>query len=45
MSDAPSKAASMLVLLGDEMRSFMAAAGWRQVGTDEQVRAAANQPW
>ncbi len=35
----------VLALLGDEMRSFMAAAGWRQVGTDEQVRAAANQPW
>jgi hypothetical protein len=27
------------------MRSFMAATGWRQAGTDEQVREAANQPW
>jgi hypothetical protein len=34
-----------LALLQPEMRSFMAAAGWRQVGSDEQVRAAASQPW
>lgn len=35
----------VLALLGDEMRSFMAATGWRQVGTDEQVREAADDPW
>jgi len=35
----------VLALLGEEMRSFMAAVGWRQTGTDEQVREAANQPW
>lgn len=35
----------VLALLGDEMRSFMAASGWRQVGTDEQVREAADDPW
>jgi hypothetical protein len=35
----------VLALLGEEMRSFMAATGWRQAGTDEQVREAANQPW
>lgn len=34
-----------LALLQPEMRSFMAAVGWRQVGSDEQVRAAVNQPW
>ncbi len=34
-----------LALLGDEMRSFMAATGWRQTGTDQQVRDAFNQPW
>jgi hypothetical protein len=32
-------------LLGDEMRSFMAAVGWRQVATDEEVRAAVNEHW
>jgi len=35
----------VLALLGDEMRSFMAATGWRQLGSDEQVREAASQPW
>lgn len=34
-----------LAMLGDEMRSFAQATGWRQVGTDEQVRQALNQPW
>jgi hypothetical protein len=34
-----------LALLQPEMRSFMKATGWRQVGTDAQVRAAVNQPW
>ena len=34
-----------LSLLQPEMRSFMAATGWRQVGTDEEVRAAKDQPW
>ncbi|MDO8616002.1 MAG: hypothetical protein Q7T33_09765 [Dehalococcoidia bacterium] len=32
-------------LLGDEMRSFMAAAGWRQVGSDQQVLEATDGPW
>jgi hypothetical protein len=34
-----------LALLQPEMRSFMAATGWRQTGTDEQVRQTVNQPW
>ncbi|MBI2912309.1 MAG: hypothetical protein HYY03_00125 [Chloroflexi bacterium] len=34
-----------LALLGDEMRSFMAATGWRQIGSDEQVQETINQPW
>jgi len=34
-----------LSLLQPEMRSFMLATGWRQIGTDEQVRAAKDQPW
>jgi hypothetical protein len=34
-----------LALLQPEMRSFMAATGWRQVGSDDQVRASVNQPW
>jgi len=34
-----------LALLGEEMRSFMAATGWRQVASDEEVRQAAHQPW
>jgi hypothetical protein len=29
-------------LLSAEMKSFMAAAGWRQLGTDDEVRAAGN---
>jgi len=32
-------------LLGDEMRSFMTATGWRQVGSDQQVLAATGDPW
>ena len=32
-------------LLSDEMRSFMAATGWRQAATGEQVLAAAHEPW
>jgi hypothetical protein len=32
-------------LLSPEMRSFMAAAGWRQTGSDEEVLAAKDQPW
>lgn len=32
-------------LLGDEMRSFMAATGWRQAGSDQQVLAATGGPW
>ncbi len=34
-----------LALLQPEMRSFMAATGWRQSGSDEQVRQTINQPW
>jgi len=34
-----------LSLLQPEMRSFMLATGWRQIGTDEEVRAAKDQPW
>jgi hypothetical protein len=34
-----------LALLQPEMRSFMAAVGWRQVGSDVQVQGAVNQPW
>jgi len=34
-----------LSLLQPEMRSFMAATGWRQTGSDEDVRAAIDQPW
>lgn len=35
----------VLALLGDEMRSFMAAALWEQLGTDDEVRAAVREPW
>lgn len=35
----------VLAALGEEMRSFAAATGWRQVASDEEVRAAASQPW
>ncbi len=35
----------VLALLGDEMGSFMAATGWRQLGTDDQVTEAADDPW
>ena len=34
-----------LVLLQPEMRSFMEAVGWRQTGSDEEVRQAVGQPW
>ncbi len=34
-----------LALLQPEMRSFMEAVGWRQTSSDEEVRAAVNQPW
>ncbi|MEX0799889.1 MAG: hypothetical protein WD379_01575 [Dehalococcoidia bacterium] len=34
-----------LALLQPEMKSFMAATGWQQMGSDAQVRAAVNQPW
>lgn len=35
----------VLALLGDEMRSFMAAVRWEQLGTDNEVRAAVREPW
>lgn len=35
----------VLALLGDEMRSFMACAGWEQTVSDDEVRAAAREPW
>ncbi len=35
----------VLALLGDEMRSFMAATGWHQLASDDEVAAAATQPW
>lgn len=35
----------VLVSLGEEMRSFMAMAGWRQVVSDDEVRAGGNQNW
>ncbi len=34
-----------LALLGEEMRSFMAATGWRQIASDEELRQAAHRPW
>ena len=34
-----------LALLTPEMKSFMAATGWTQTGTDEQVRQAAESGW
>jgi hypothetical protein len=34
-----------MALLQPEMRSFMEATGWRQSGSDEQVRRTINQPW
>lgn len=34
-----------LALLGEEMRSFMAATGWRQTASDEELRRAVHQPW
>lgn len=35
----------VLAMLGEEMRSFARATGWRQVGSDEEIRAAADKPW
>lgn len=35
----------VLALLGDEMRSFMAAAGWEQVAADDEVRASVHEDW
>ncbi len=32
-------------MLQPEMRSFMEAVGWRQTGSDEEVRQAVGQPW
>ena len=32
-------------LLGDEMRSFMQATGWRQVASDDAVMAVSGEPW
>ena len=34
-----------LALLQPEVRSFMEAVGWRQTGSDEEVRQTVNQPW
>lgn len=34
-----------LVLLDEQMRSFMAATGWRQKASDDEVLAAAHRPW
>ncbi len=34
-----------LALLQPQMRSFMEATGWRQIGSDDQVRQTINQPW
>ena len=34
-----------LALLQPEVRSVMEAVGWRQIGSDEEVRQAVNQPW
>jgi hypothetical protein len=35
----------VLALLGDEMKSFMAATGWRQLVSDDELRAAAQGAW
>ncbi|MDO8615922.1 MAG: hypothetical protein Q7T33_09355 [Dehalococcoidia bacterium] len=35
----------VLALLGGEMRSFIAATGWRPLASDEAVRAAVHEPW
>jgi hypothetical protein len=35
----------VLALLGDEMRSFMAATGWRQVASDARPLTARRQSW
>ncbi len=35
----------VLALVGDEMRSFMAASGWEQLASDDEIRAAAREPW
>lgn len=34
-----------LAFLGDEMRSYIAATGWRQTVSDDQVRATAHEQW
>ena len=34
-----------LALLQPEVRSFMEAVGWRQIGSDDEVRQTVNQPW
>ena len=34
-----------LALLQPEVRSFMEAVGWRQTGSDEEIRQTVNQPW
>jgi hypothetical protein len=34
-----------LALLTPEMKSFMAATGWVQTGTDDEIRAAASTGW
>ncbi len=34
-----------LALLQPEMRSFMEATGWRQTGSDDDVRLATTEPW
>lgn len=35
----------VLALLGDRMRSFMAATGWKQLVGDDEVRASADEAW
>lgn len=35
----------VLAMLGEEMRSFAQATGWRQLGSDEDIRQAADDPW
>lgn len=35
----------VLAMLRDEMRSFMAVAGWEQIASDDDVRASARESW
>jgi hypothetical protein len=35
----------VLALLTDEMKSFMQATGWRQLASDEQIRASSSASW